>query len=332
MTATPDAPSSLSGPVGTSRRASDAVDKTVSLDVHGTRQSLRLCASGQGLPPVLIVQAGPGFPLLNEVGKFQHSLDLERDFLAAYWDQRGCGAAASRDIEGVSLQTQTDDLCFVVRWLAEQTGQKVVVLGISLGATLALRAAARIAESIKALVLLSIDTDTAASDASVAAFLHERGARPDGRKTAKLVEKLGAPPYVSPTPFQLRARLLSDLGVIESGKRFGQLVRGLLSSLVRTYGVLGAVKTVRNINAIQRRMLPELATLNLFSQWPERTVPIHHAFGESDPLVPASLVQKVAGTCVRDDSVTVLPNAGHMLHFDEPDVVRSIVDRAHSMA
>jgi pimeloyl-ACP methyl ester carboxylesterase len=330
MTATPDARSSLT--VGTSRHASRAVDKTVSLDVHGTHQSLRLCAAREGLPPILIVQAGPGFALLNEVGRFQQSLDLERDFLVAYWDQRGCGAAASRDIEGLSLQTQTDDLCFVVRWLAEHTGKKVVVLGISLGATLALRAAAHAEQSIKALVLLSLDTDTAASDASVAAFLHERSALPDGRKTAKLVEKLGAPPYLSPPPFQLRARLLSDLGVIERGKRFGQLVRGLLSSLVGTYGLVGAVKTVRNINAIQRRMLPELATLNLFAHWPERTVPIHHVFGESDPLVPACLVQKIAGTLVRDDSVTVLPNAGHMVHFDEPAVVRSIVVRAHSTA
>jgi len=194
-----------------SQRGSYSVDKIITLTINGTNQKLCLCAVRAGLPPVLIVQAGPGFTLLNEAAKFQQRLQLEQSFSVAYWDQRGCGQASLRDAKSVSLETQVDDLCIVVRWFAEETGQKVVVLGISLGATIALQAAVREASSIKALVAVSIDADTSASDASAFAFLQEKSTQPDKRKIMRLMKKLGPPPYTAPSSFQLRARLLTDL-------------------------------------------------------------------------------------------------------------------------
>jgi hypothetical protein len=70
-----------------------AIDNTVTLDINDSSQRIRICAERTGLPPLLVVQAGPGLPLLNEVAKFQRHLELERDFTVAYWEQRGCGAA-----------------------------------------------------------------------------------------------------------------------------------------------------------------------------------------------------------------------------------------------
>jgi pimeloyl-ACP methyl ester carboxylesterase len=74
-----------------------------------------------------------------------------------------------------------------------------------------------------------------------------------------------------------------------------------------------------------------MAILNLFEHWPQRTVPVHHVFGEYDPLVPASLVRQISSTVTSDDTVTSLHNAGHMVHFDQPPAARSIIARAYSM-
>ena len=310
------------------RRRPHGVDTTLALTINGTTQRVRLCAERSELPPVLIVQAGPGLPVVNEVRKFQERLHLEDTFSVAYWDQRGCGPAPLRDVRDISFATQVDDVRAVVRWLAGTTGQPVVVLGISLGATAALRAAAFEPDHVKALVAVSIDTDLAAGDASAFAYLQEAGARADQPKLARSIRKLGAPPYTTPAPIQLRARLLTDLGGVERGKRFGDLLRELLFSLVRTYGLAGAVATLRNMNAIQRRMLPELADLNLLTSWPRAAMPVHYVFGHRDPLVPPSLVRMVSSLVADGDTVTVLPEAGHMAHFDEPAIVRSIVLRA----
>src|SRR5262245_43974802 len=121
-------------------RAPLAIDKTVVLDVNGSRQRIRLCAARAGLPPLLIVQGGPGLPLLNEVEKYQRLLDLEQDFQVAYWDQRGCGNATAGDAQNVSLPQQVDDLRTVLAWLHGETRQRVLLFGVSWGGTLALKA------------------------------------------------------------------------------------------------------------------------------------------------------------------------------------------------
>jgi len=310
---------------GKSGSGSFELDRTVALEINGTRQRVRICGSRKGLPPVLIVQAGPGFPLLHEVTKFQKRLQLEQDFTVAYWDQRGCGNAAKQDTQSISLGTQVDDLCELIRWVAEETGQSMVLLGISIGATISLQAVMRNADRIKAFVAVSIDTDIPASDLATYDFLKKAGAR-----IAKKVEKLGPPPYTTPEQLQLRAHLMTDLGGIEHGKRFGELFRELMFSLIRTYGLFGTLAALRNMNAIQRKILPELASLNLIANWPRTTIPVHYIFGNDDPLNPPSIVQRVSKVIAPGDTVVTLTEAGHMLHFDQSATVRSAIAQAHS--
>src|SRR5262245_49424858 len=100
-----------------SSRAPLAIDETVTLSIHGSLQRVRTCAERVGLPPLLVVQGGPGLPVLHEVPKFQRRLNLERDFLVSYWEQRGCGAVPPEDAGRVTLTRQVDDLCAVLKWL-----------------------------------------------------------------------------------------------------------------------------------------------------------------------------------------------------------------------
>lgn len=312
-----------------SQRDQYAIEQVTALSINGTTQKVRVCSVRAGAPLVLIVQAGPGFPLLNEVEKIQQCMQLEQDFTVAYWDQRGCGQASLTEAQSVSLKTQIEDLRFVIRWFAEESGQQIVVLGISLGATMALQASVHEAGNIKAIVAVSIDVDTVTSDATALSFLQEKCRQENNKKIGRMFKKLDTPPYVSPAAFQLRARLLSDSGGIEYGKRFWKLLRGLLYSLISTYGWFGALQALRNMNAIQRKVLPELATLDLFSNWPRSSVPVHYVFGECDPLVSCSMIQNVLGMIKADDTVVSLPESGHMTHFDAPATVKSIITKAH---
>src|SRR5215467_746527 len=98
-------------------RTSLAVDRTVELEINGSQQRIRLCAAHAGAPPLLVVQAGPGFPLFHEVKKFQRLLNFETDFLVAYWEQRGCGNASRADAASTSEAQQIEDLRSVLQWL-----------------------------------------------------------------------------------------------------------------------------------------------------------------------------------------------------------------------
>jgi pimeloyl-ACP methyl ester carboxylesterase len=309
-----------------SMRHALVIDKTVTLDVNGSTQRIRLCATRAGSPPLLIVQAGPGLPILNEVGKFQRRLRLEQQFLVAYWEQRGCGPASREDAMSVSLPQQVDDLRHVLRWLREETKQTVIVVGISLGATIALRAVEHEPDCVKSVVAVSVDVHMARMDAAAHAFLQEHGLRAGNRGLRRRVRTLEGPPYVDPAALQRRARLLADLGTIERGKTFNGLLREALFSMVRAYGVVGASRTLRNMNLVQRAMLPDLVGLDLFAAPPTLAVPVHCVFGEQDALLPATLVKDVpAAISAPGCTVHVVPDAGHMVHFDQPDIVRAIV-------
>ena len=306
-----------------------AIDKTVSLDINGSRQRVRMCAARPALPPLLVVQGGPALPLLHEVPKFQRRLHLERDFLVAYWEQRGCGDASSHDARGVSMARQVDDLRSVLRWLHGETQQRVVILGISIGATIALQAAEHEPDRVRALVAVSADARTATSDAAAAGFLKDQARGPNNRRLARTVKGMGEPPYLTPGAFQRRVRALADLGTIEYGRTFGHLVRELFVALFRTYGAIGAARALRNMTIVQRALLPEIAALDLFARPPRVTVPVHYVFGEDDVLTPDAVVEGLPAIIGAPAATVVrVRGAGHMVHFDQPGIVRSVVEKA----
>ena len=66
-----------------------AVDQLEAVQLGDTRQWIRIRGTGADNPVLLLIQQGPGLPMLNEVRRFEHLLGLEEDFTVVYWDQRG---------------------------------------------------------------------------------------------------------------------------------------------------------------------------------------------------------------------------------------------------
>jgi len=62
---------------------------------------------------------------------------------------------------------------------------------------------------------------------------------------------------------------------------------------------------------------------------PSLAIPVHYVFGEQDALTPPAIVKELpAAIPAPKSTVTVAPNAGHMVHFDQREVVRSIAIKA----
>ena len=83
------------------------------------------------------------------------------------------------------------------------------------------------------------------------------------------------------------------------------------------------------MNIIQRRMLAEVAPLNLLAHPPRIAVPVHFVFGEQDALTAAFMSGELPATIGAAGTTALrVPDAGHLVHFDRPDVVRSITLQA----
>jgi pimeloyl-ACP methyl ester carboxylesterase len=259
------------------------------------------------------------------VGKWQRHLQLEKHFHVAYWEQRGCGVAPRQEADSVSLPQQVADLRTVLQWFHTETKQTVTLIGISIGATIALRAVEHDAGLAKAVVAISPDVKTSESDTAADAFLRDQSLRAGSGRLGRRVAKLEKPPYLDLSPFQRRTSLLIDLGTIERGKTFTALMRETVFSMLRTYGVAGTVKALRNLNLVQRRLLPELVSLDLLAAPPRVGIPVHYLFGQQDALTPVAAVKQLPAAIGGPGStIALVPDAGHMVHFDQPELVRSI--------
>jgi len=316
----------------TTTKTALALDETIALEINGSHQRVRRCAGRIGLPPLVVVQQGPGLPVLHEVAKFQRRLDLERDHLVVYWEQRGCGKASAEDARSVSLTRQVEDLRAIVRWVADRTQQRVLLFGISIGATISLLAAADDGArdgAIRAVIANSPDLQTRAGDAAVDRFLHEHVRRAGSRRLERALTKLGPPPYFEPRALQRRAVLLADFGSIERGRTFNALLRETLMAMVRSYGVSGTVRALRNMNIVQRALLTEIESLDLFAHPPQISVPVHFVFGEQDALTAAFMSSQLPAVIGGPGTTAVrVADAGHLVHFDRPDIVRAITENA----
>lgn len=99
------------------------IDRREAVQLGASTQWIRIRAVNTRNPLLLLVQMGPGLPMLNEARTFERMLSLEDNFTVVYWDQRGCGrslrsAPATGDLSVQAMVSDTERLLATLRVLA----------------------------------------------------------------------------------------------------------------------------------------------------------------------------------------------------------------------
>jgi len=285
-------------------------------------------ASAPGLPPLLVIQAGPGFPLLNERRRYRRFLGLHEHFSVFLWDRTGTGLH-SPPPAGLSLSAHLDETIALLERIARISERKVTVLGISIGGTLALLARQRFPEAVERVVAISPDLDTAASDRHAYERIMSAVREPHWKSLAAKAARLQPPPCLDLAQFRLRATLLGHLGSIEARASYGRLVLRVALGIAGAYGPHRLPRVIANMDESTRVLAPELARVDLISRWPRSTVPVDLIFGDADLLSPAAMIHRVLPLLGPRDTLRVIHRAAHMAHFDAPAAVRSVVLGEH---
>ena len=71
------------------------IDTLEAVQLGGIMQWIRIRAADPSNPVLLLMQQGPGLPIINEARTFARRLRLEQDFTVVYWDQRGTGLSSA---------------------------------------------------------------------------------------------------------------------------------------------------------------------------------------------------------------------------------------------
>jgi pimeloyl-ACP methyl ester carboxylesterase len=306
------------------------IDLREPVQLGESTQWIRIRAANTGNPLLLLVQQGPGLPMINEAQAFGRLLSLEDDFTVIYWDQRGCGrslrpANATREL---SVQAMVSDTERLLAMLCDRFGMPAVVAGFSMGATIAALAAARRPDLVATLVAVGMDIDGAAAGKSAYEFALATAHARNNRRAIRQLETIGPPPHLEPKKFTTRVRWATNFGGVRTGHTYHSEARSLLFSLLRSpdYSLADAVRTIRGITAAQAALLPELAALDLAHTLTYLKCPIVMVQGRHDQVAPASSAERYAELMEAPHKQLVwFEHSAHMPHFEEPERFRELL-------
>jgi pimeloyl-ACP methyl ester carboxylesterase len=312
-----------------------AIDSLEAIPAGDSTQWIRIRGANAFNPVLLLIQQGPGLPMINEARRFEHLLGLEQAFTVIYWDQRGCGRSlrGRPKPEDISLEAMVADTVSLLEYLGDRFGQKTCVAGFSFGAALAAFAAAQRPDLVGTLVATGMDIDGATAANGAYEFALRTARQRGNRRATRQLQAIGPPPHLTSKQFGTRVRWASNFGGVTRNQTYATLARQLLSSLVRSsdYSARDIIRTVRGVTATQAALLPDLASMDLTRSLPRLDVPVVMMQGRLDQVAPSESAQQYASSLQAPGKQLIwFENSAHTPHLDEPakfrDVLRGIRD------
>jgi pimeloyl-ACP methyl ester carboxylesterase len=300
-----------------------------------TTQWIRMRGENAANPVLLLIQQGPGLPLINDARRYARLLGLEEHFTVVYWDQRGCGRSLRglNDSSTISLEQMVGDTVALLEILRERFGAKSFVAGFSFGATLGACASAHRPDLVATLVAVGMDIDGVAAGHSAYDFALANARQRGNRRATRQLETVGPPPHLLLKQFTTRVRWATNFGGVATNETYNSLVRGLLVSLVRSpdYSLGDLLRTVRGISATQSALLPEIATVDLVGTLPLIDVPVVMAQGRLDQVAPGDAAERYVSVLQAPSKELVwFDHSAHTPHLEEPDKFRGLLMRVRA--
>jgi pimeloyl-ACP methyl ester carboxylesterase len=105
------------------------IDTLEAVDFGDATEWIRIRGTDPANPVLLLIQQGPGLPMINEARRFERSLGLEQAFTVVYWDQRGCGRSlrGPQDQVEISLARMVGDTVSLLELLRDRFGREIYV-------------------------------------------------------------------------------------------------------------------------------------------------------------------------------------------------------------
>jgi pimeloyl-ACP methyl ester carboxylesterase len=308
------------------------IDTLDAVQLGDSTQWIRIRGEDAANPALLLVQQGPGLPMINEVRRFDHLLGLEKEFTVVYWDQRGCGRSLRSNAD-ITIDVMVNDTVSLLQLLRDRFDEKPYVAGFSLGATISAYAAALRPDLVAALVAVGMDIDGVAAGHSAYDFALSTARQRANKRAIRQLEAIGPPPHLDAKQFGTRVRWASNFGGVTRNETYSGVVRGLLASLLRSadYSTRDVIRTVRGVTATQAALLPELATLDLVRTLPRLDVPVVMVQGRLDQVAPGAAAERYASALEAPSKQLVwFENSAHTPHLEEPEKFRDLMVRVRA--
>lgn len=306
-----------------------SISRLESISLGGTEQWIRIRGKDISNPVLLLIQQGPGLPMLNEAVDANKQWHLEDDFIVVYWDQRACGKSFSSDIPSQSMTLE--QLITDTHELIQALGQRfhvtqLYVAGFSLGGTIAALVASRHPELVRAVVCVDLDVQFDVAERVAYDFALEQATNLGNKRAIQELRRIGSPPHLDSKTFGTRVKWVTNFGGVNRQETYTRLLLKALQQLVLSpdYTLSDIVGTLRGMRFAQDHLLPDLANLDLFQMLPRLDVPVFLLQGRHDYVAPASSLEQYYQTleAPKGKQLIWFDESAHMPQYEEPGKFR----------
>jgi pimeloyl-ACP methyl ester carboxylesterase len=303
------------------------------VQLGGITQWIRTRGTSTANPVLLLMQQGPGFPIINETRAWERRLGLENDFTVIYWDQRGTGLSALPLRRGqagfeITPELMVADTITLLELLRDRYGRKPFIAGFSFGATYAAQAAVLRPDLVAGLVATGMDIDIPLAERQMYDWALGQARQRGNQRAVRQLEKIGPPPHLNARQFTTRARWIANFGGVTAGATWNSQARTLLASLARSpdYSPAAALRTIRGVTSSQAALLPLLASIDLVTTMPTLDVPIILVQGRLDQVAPGAAAQKFHDNLIAPSKQLIwFDHSAHTPQYDEPARFREVL-------
>src|SRR6266700_4914073 len=214
-----------------------SISRLERIRLGGTEQWIRIQGKEASNPVLLLIQQGPGLPMVNEAADNHKRWHLEEDFVVVYWDQRACGKSFHATIspESMTLDQLIADTHELIRALTQrfQVAQ-LYLTGFSFGGTLATLVAAHYPELIRAVVSVNLDVKWDVAEQVAYDFALEQATRRGHQRALRELQRVGPPPHLASRSFGTRVKWVSTFGGVNRHATYRQIFLRIMGQLVRS--------------------------------------------------------------------------------------------------
>src|SRR5262245_3399653 len=169
-----------------------SINRLESIRLGGTKQWIRIRGTDATNPALLLIQQGPGLPMLNEAADDDKLWHLENDFVVVYWDQRACGKSFSSAIppQSMTVEQLIADTSELIQALRQRFGvAQLYVAGFSFGGTITALTASRHPELVRAVVCVDLDVQSDVADRVAYDFALEQATRLNHKRAIRELQE-----------------------------------------------------------------------------------------------------------------------------------------------
>ncbi|MDA1354378.1 MAG: alpha/beta hydrolase [bacterium] len=300
-----------------------AIDESLTLNINGTQQWVRLRGASATNPLLLIIHGGPGLP--SSPLATLTDTTLVKHFTVVHWDQRGAGKSFKGDntLEATQIATYVNDAKSLIRQLQEMMAvKKMFVLGYSWGSVIGFKIAQEHPDWLHAYIGVGQIGHFAKSEQeSYETALALSIVRKDTDAQDEL-EELGPPPYLTAKALLMERKWVQNFGGFYRGKDNKKIVNLFTAATMSSpdYTFRDILNWMSGMNRSLDKLLPAWNFVNLETPPATINTPFYVISGVEDFTITHSTSYSLFKSVKAPKGKTFFrfPKSAHMPFLEEP--------------